>query len=274
MKSKIVLILLISTFLISPIFTQESETTPPKAPPILVKYGMVSQAYLGFGWFFSYDGTMKVTEIHQGANTTGKLKVGDVILKIQGQVIQSHEDAFRLIYSIFPGEVISVQYLREGEQGEVSYQTGAFGVTSYTDKLTRLCISGETVNLGIIVSFIENLTVSAESQGSVWKKSIARGLTSQEESYLVANLGIFKSFSLVDRFRIEAILEEQQFSLSEMVTDSVKIGELLGATHILDLSLARYPKDDNGFGYIDSITLRLLDIETGELIASVTREQI
>lgn len=275
MKARILIIMiLLSTYLYSPIFTQETETTPPEAPPIVVKYGLVSQAYLGFGWFFTYDGTMKVTQIHQGANTTGKLRVGDVILSIQGQGIQSHEDAFRMIYSIFPGEIISVKYLREGKQGEVRYQTGAFRVTSYTDKLTRLCISGETVNLGILVSSIENLTTGEESQSSVWKKSIARGLVSQEESYLVADLGIFKNFSVVDRFRVEAILEEQQFSLSGMVTDSVKIGEILGATHILDLSLARYPNDVNGFGYIDSITLRLLNIETGELIASVTREQI
>jgi PDZ domain/Curli production assembly/transport component CsgG len=274
MKARILIIIIISTFLFSPLFTQESVTTPPTSPPIVVKYGLVSQAYLGFGWFFSYDGTMKVTEIHQGATATGKLRVGDVILSIQGQVIQSHEDAFRLIYSIFPGEVISVRYLRERKQDEVSYQTGSFPVTSYIDKLTRLCISGETVNLGILVSSVENLTISEEPQIAIWKRSIATGLASQEESFLAANLGIFQSFSLVDRIRIQAILEEQQFSLSGMVADTVTIGEILGATHILDLSLARYPNKVNGFGYIDSITLRLIDIETGELIASVTKEQI
>ncbi len=278
LRTKSPIIILISIFFVSPLFTQEAISAPPAPPPVVVKYGLVSQAYLGFGWFFTYDGIMKVTEIHSGAAATGKLRVGDVIVSIQGKEIRSHEDSFRLIYSIFPGEVILVQYLRDGVQGEVSYRTGAFNVTSYTDKLTRFCISGETVNLGILVSSVDNLTVnleeSSEQQIAIWKKSIARGVASQEESILVSNLGIFESFSLVDRFRIEAILDEQQFYLTGLVADTIRIGELLGATHILDISLARYPNDVNGFGYIDSITLRLIDIETGELIASVTKEQI
>lgn len=70
----------------------------------------------------------------------------------------------------------------------------------------------------------------------------------------------------MDRSRTKAILDEFRLSQTGLVSDTMrlKIGEMTGATHLLDVTFARYK---NAQGYNDALNARLIDISSGTVMA-------
>jgi TolB-like protein len=74
---------------------------------------------------------------------------------------------------------------------------------------------------------------------------------------------LFKTgaFRVLEREQMDEILEEQEFQQSDCVSDAclVEVGQLLGVTHMVTGSLGK-------LGKIYTINLRMIDVETGEVV--------
>lgn len=95
----------------------------------------------------------------------------------------------------------------------------------------------------------------------------AIGISAQEARILTnrlrTNLVLLDIYSVIDRGNMEQILEEQDFQLAGCTSDecAVEVGQLLGAKLILAGSIGK-------IGQIFSIELRLIEVETGEIVKS------
>ena len=84
---------------------------------------------------------------------------------------------------------------------------------------------------------------------------------------MLSDFGEDEKFSVVDRSRLKQILEEFQFNQLGFVSDKLraKIGEMTGATHILDISFSRFRGRINDQD--DILNARLVEIESGKVLA-------
>ena len=86
----------------------------------------------------------------------------------------------------------------------------------------------------------------------------------------------FKNFRIVDRAMTEKVFEELKFSLSGALSSDVRLqlGKMTGANELLIFQLTRYsnPQGTGQNGLSDRVTLRLISVETGELLASQLNE--
>ena len=81
------------------------------------------------------------------------------------------------------------------------------------------------------------------------------------------------NFTLVERERLKAILEEHQLSEVGLFSDEtrVKAGELLGVNYLVDIALVRYCV----VPFMNDITtIKLIDVQTGRILASDRYEMV
>jgi len=129
-----------------------------------------------------------------------------------------------------------------------------------------------------IVVSIET-TFSAQtfaSQGvdmNQWKKAVGKELFAMAESELLRTVGNYSNFKVVDRHTIERVLADLKFSMAISNDERLTVGKMLGATHLVMCELLRAPSSQSdvmwtGKKITDTITARLIDVPTGEVIAT------
>ena len=85
-------------------------------------------------------------------------------------------------------------------------------------------------------------------------------LISIEQQFL-SKFGKYKTFRIIDRSTIEAVLGEMKFSMAISNDERVQIGKLLGVNYLL-LCDATYNDGEKSLGS------RLVDVQTGQVLAS------
>lgn len=140
-----------------------------------------------------------------------------------------------------------------------------------SETLRQLDQSGKEIKVAILVSVGSSFSPEYFAERgydiNTWKQSIQAELISANESDI--NKSSFKNIKVVDRFRVNAILEEQKLQLSGAVSPNavVHVGELSGATHIVYNEFLRTAAKQYG-RFNDRITTRIIDVRNGEVISS------
>ena len=120
------------------------------------------------------------------------------------------------------------------------------------------------VTVAVIVGEVKNTFSNVPND---WIDAVRNNLQSEHERGLITAFGKNDKFSVVDRSRLKQILDEFQFSQTGFVSDKlrVKIGEMTGATHLLDISFSRFQSSS----YIkdDIVSVRLIEIQSGKVLA-------
>ena len=103
-----------------------------------------------------------------------------------------------------------------------------------------------------------------------WKQSIKSQLISTTENMFIQSYAGEKNFSIIDRQKTESILKELEFQQTGIVSESgAKFGKMLGATHLLVIDFSRTAPSKPYIKFVDSVSRRLIEIESGKTIASV-----
>ncbi len=117
--------------------------------------------------------------------------------------------------------------------------------------------------IGISIGFLaaQTPTAVAEFEGKGISQSEASSLTDRLRSELFE----FGTFQIIERGLMEEILTEQGFQQTGCTSDEcvVEVGKLIGVQQIIGGSISKV-------GNIFSISARLIDVETGEVISIVT----
>lgn len=192
------------------------------------------------------------------------VKKGDVFVSIDGNTITTQKTLLSILENKEKGEHVLLIMNRNGKHVSFDIEPIMIEILPTSNKINHLLMDNHKVSVAIIVTEVKN---SFRNVPNDWVDSMRTQLqTTYESGLLKGGYGNTALFSIVDRTRLRQILNEFQFSQSSFVSDKVrvKIGEMTGATHIIDISFARF---QSGLGKDDVMTARLIDIETGNVLA-------
>lgn len=192
------------------------------------------------------------------------VKLGDIIVSLDGKIITTTKAFKSLMDNKQRGDHVLLVINRKGQQIKFDIEPRMIKVRPTEIKISKLLDENKKVTIAVVVSEAKN---SYQNVPKDWSDSIRNNLQSDHESGLLSGFGEDEKFSVVDRSRLKQILDEFQFNQLGFVSDKLraKIGEMTGATHILDISFSRFQGrfNDND----DILNARLVEIESGKVLA-------
>jgi membrane-associated protease RseP (regulator of RpoE activity) len=194
------------------------------------------------------------------------IMAGDVVLTVDGQSFPGVMDVVNYIGSRKKGEKVVIVVERNGEKHTFKIEPATIRIRPTLLKLQTQLFEGRKVALAVVVSDVKTTFDMKPEVYESWVQGIRNDVQSDMESFYLRNCGANKNFGIVDRSRTKAILEEFRLNQTGLVSDTmrVKIGEMTGATHLLDISFARFRA---AAGYHDDVNVRLIDIGSGAVLA-------
>jgi membrane-associated protease RseP (regulator of RpoE activity) len=201
------------------------------------------------------------------------IRPGDIFVSVNQSTVNTRADFKAIMSRITTETPISIVVKRNSEyitKTIVPRIVGEFYVIDAIDSL----LENKTVNLIIIVNEITN-TYSENpnySQLAEWKKGMVVRLRSHVETGLIRRYPNAPNFSVVARENTEKLIQELSIQQSGLVTELIKAGKIIGATHLLVMDLNRSRTPD--WSTLDTTSRRLIDIETGKTIASESCQRI
>ncbi len=208
---------------------------------------------------------MVVKEVMRGfpAERAG-IRRGDIVFSINGKKYKNDIEIISLINNEHRGDHVLLVIKRNGKQINFDVEPKVDKVRQAGISIIKILTKDNKVSLAIVVGEVKN---TFPNTAAAWADSIRNILQSQQESFYLSAFGNNKNFSIVDRMQLIQILFEYQFNQIGFIPDKLrmKIGEMTGATHILDVSYGRFRGRHNS--YEDIINTRLIEVETGTALA-------
>jgi membrane-associated protease RseP (regulator of RpoE activity) len=192
------------------------------------------------------------------------IKRGDIVVSIDGKKYKNDIEIISLINNEFRGDHVLLVINRNGKQINFNVEPIVVKVRQQGISIIKILAKDNKVSLAIVVDEVKDTFLNTSAD---WADSIRNILQSQQESFYLSAFGNNNNFSIVDRIQLMQILFEFQFHQVGFISDEIrmKIGEMTGATHILDISYARLRGRYNS--YKDIINTRLIEIKSGAVLA-------
>jgi membrane-associated protease RseP (regulator of RpoE activity) len=202
------------------------------------------------------------------------LRPGDIIVSINQLPVRTRNDVHEIMSIIITEAPITVVIKRNSEHITKTVVPKIVGELYTFAAINKILMNDKKVHLIIIAGEITNNTGTNPnySQMEEWKKSMAMRLRSDTEGSLIRSFQISPNFSIVSRETIEKLVQELSVQQSGLVTELIKSGKMLGATHLLVIELNRFRTPDSSTQ--DVTSRRLIEIETGKTIASESCQYI
>lgn len=199
-----------------------------------------------------------------------RLKIGDVFLKIDDIPLKSRETMLNVMNKKTPGESVNLTIRRNGKIVEQKVQSQERFTYHDAKIIQETLVKGKPVRLAILINDINYQMPQPIRDQEGWKKSMkSQILSTHEGGFLSVSQGN-DNFSIIDRERVENTMKEMEFQQTGLVSDNrIKLGNMLGATHLLLINLSRMLPSYPYSHYTDIETRRLIEIESGKTIASV-----
>ena len=193
--------------------------------------------------------------------------VGDLIISIKGQTLSNKE--FLKLMHLNSGQSIIFKIKRNGQM--LDFNVTPKKVTAVAPSMHKiyelLNINERKITLAIIIANVKN-NMNVQDRFS-WEESTKYDLQGDIENGMLKSFSRNKNFMLIDRAHLDNIIEEYKLNMSGLVSDDArtKIGKMTGATHLLIATLNRYGKNRYSCNYEDVLTVKLIDIENGQVLA-------
>ena len=192
------------------------------------------------------------------------LQAGDVVLTVDGKPFTSAAKLLDYIGTRRKDVTLSIGVERDGKVRTFEVETVKLRPTLV--KLHSLLLDDRKVALAIVVSDVKSSFDMKKEVAESWAAGIRNEEQTSLENFYLRNCGSQPGFSIVDRIRTRALLDEFKMGESGLVSEKLrlKIGEMTGATHLLDVTFSRFRK---GRGHEDVHSVRLIDIQSGTVLA-------
>lgn len=251
---------------------QQVRETPRQIGEPPIRQGCIRRPFLGVSLMKLPDGQIQVYQLIKGKGWPAEkagIRKGDIIKAIDGHYIKERIDLLDLMDKKELGDRVLVTIQRNGTKVDFDVEVGFGDVPPDGYALQRILWEDKKVSLAVLTGEIHNLTGLDEPQLEQWKKATRSYLLAESENYYLNAFKLDKNFFLVDRERMEEVLGELKFGISGVVSEELraKLGEILGATHLLVIEFTRYRKA--GGGQEDVYIRRLIEVETGRVLANV-----
>ena len=198
-------------------------------------------------------------------------KDGDIITIIDSVEIKNKYQFFEIIDNKKPTETMTITVTRNGESITKQIRLNSVLLPTILYALMEPVYKNESV---ILAPFIDEFNITGagnKEEFDSFKKTLLPQLFSIVEGSYLHFFGNEKNFRIVDRNDVEHIINElklQQSGLTSKETQ-LKIGNMLGATHLLIGNYSFFPNKDN-VTYM--VAQRLVDVATGKVLATTVVE--
>jgi membrane-associated protease RseP (regulator of RpoE activity) len=194
------------------------------------------------------------------------IKAGDVVLTVDGTAFPGVKEIVDHVAAKRKGERVVFVVERGSEKRTFELEPVTVKIRRTLVALQSLVYGSKKVVLAVVVSDVKNTFEMKPAVYTSWAEGIRNEEQTGMENFYLNNLGKNPNFSIVDRSRTRTILEEFKMGQTGLVSDAMraKIGEMTGATHLLDVSFSRFKTSR---GYDDVVNARLIDIASGTVVA-------
>jgi hypothetical protein len=195
-------------------------------------------------------------------------KEGDIISGFDDVVILNKHQYFEIINNKKPNEIIKLTVTRNGEFITKQIRLKSLLLPNTLYVIMKAAYNSEQVVLAPIVGEFNVAGVGNQEERDRFKKPMMRQLLSDVEGIWIKLLGNENNFRMVDRNDIDSIMSELKFQQSGLISreTQLKLGNMIGATHLLIIDYSFMQLNRNEFSY--TITQKLVEIETGKVLAT------
>lgn len=227
----------------------------------------ISHGYIGINVRLNYKGEIEIT--HVGNDSPAKqegIKPGDIIIEIDGIPIKSKYQAFKIYDSKYPGDSAIVVLKRHNELlTKQLINLPAFYTPTVFNVIYEKVYKDIPIRLAIITTPI--LLPSSLEEGREYLKNEME-LKRYFEGIMLTFLRGHENLAIIDRQYTEKILDELKFQQSGLVRDEsrTKIGQMLGATHLMLVNRSMELRGGNKVSYV--MWLELVEVESNKKLAT------
>lgn len=231
----------------------------------------VEKAYAGVSVALSDIGECEVVDVGKGSPADkADIRIGDVILRIDGEKITTRKQMFRIYDSKRPGEIISAEIRRQGKviKRDVLLDGVYRGYDIYV--LNQELVKDIPLRMVIIVDGIDIQALNLDQKDMINARKTYESLAYAElESMYVPFCHAQTNCSIIERHNIDTILQELKFQTSDLASDvtRAKIGQLSGATHLIMVNFIALRKHKKGFHYLGE--RKFVELKSGKILYSV-----
>lgn len=268
LRNKLYFIFLIS-FLLHSCSTLQTNTSSNRVFSTYIPPWLTIRPYIGI----ELDGKKIIKIIKDSPADISGLKEGDEILTIDNEDVGDKVDLARFYDKKIPGDKLLVSVSRNGNKIEVEIYPKFIFEHRLIYEIGKILWKGEKIKLGIMVTDItDSYSKYVLWDKESWHRHIKNILITSIENALSSLRD--KNFSILDRYTLDKIINEQKFSISEFTDNKelIELGKLSNVTHLLFISAAYYSTiwNEKIFKYEDVIiqSHRLIEVKTGKVICS------
>lgn len=247
-------------------YKKQMKKLAEKNPP-----NYVEKAYAGVSVTLNDMGECEVVDIVKGSPADkADIRIGDVILSIDGEKITTRKQMFKIYDSKRPGEIMSAEIRRQGKviKRDVVLDGLYRGHDIYV--LNQELVKDIPLRMVIIVDEIDIQALNLDQKDMMNARKTYESLAYAElESMYVPFCSIQTNCSIIERHNIGPILQELKFQRSDLASNvtRAKIGQLSGATHLIMASFIALRKHKKGFHYLGE--RKFVELKSGKILCSV-----
>jgi PBP1b-binding outer membrane lipoprotein LpoB len=211
------------------------------------------------------DSGLQVNKVFESsAAQVSGIKVGYIIKSIDNTQVKNITDLRKITCGKAIGSEIVLAVIRNNADAKIKAKLGWQDIRKDKYAVLEILDGGGKVSLAVIPGEINNALVRQPEKQKEWSSSTKEVMLARIEGDYLELFGQEKNFSIVDRQKVDKTISELKMDASGMISDENqnKIGEMLGATHILIYGSTLTPQKM-------VITMRLLEVQTGKVLASI-----
>jgi hypothetical protein len=238
--------------------------------------------FLGASFCPAPDG-MKAVSVAAGSPAEkGRLRDGDVLTGYAGADLTAEASRKSLLQDLRAGagKTFRVKVRRDGKPVDLKLVPGKKDVYPRDELYAALAdeiLSGRPVAVAVVITQVDTAKpeffASADALAA-WKAGMQNTLKNNFETLLLnKQFQCCGNYSVADRDKTDRVLKELNFQMTGAVSAETakQVGRMTGASHLLFVDFTRFQQA--GGGYEDDSSVRLVAVETDNVLASVRFRQ-
>jgi hypothetical protein len=232
--------------------------------------GFVEKGYIGINVKLNSDNEIEIISIADDSPAQKEdIKRGDIVLEIDGVSIKDKYQAFKIYDAKYPGDSVTAILRRHGKVLTKKLENlPAFHTPTVIYNLTERIYKGLPVRLVIIPEKLSIYPPALDSALTPNMKDYHLKIKRAFEGMFLKAFNGHDNFVIVDRENIAKILEEIKLQLTGLVSyeSQVKIGQMLGATHLMLMQQSYNLKNSGELVY--TLSIDIIEVEGNRKIAT------
>lgn len=224
----------------------------------------IEKMYVGSNIIQNRDNELEIVNVIDGSpfGNAGILP-GDIIVKLDDEVVKSKYQAWKIYDSKYPGDKALLTVKRKNKIITKTIEYKSFHVFNTTYTLVELVYKDVPIRLAVIPGKVSFDLPEDKKEYERYEAYIIGSL----ESTFIKNFRGHSNFLIIDRQKTESVLNELKFQESGLVDNKSrgKLGSMLGATHLMVMDFSSSMSVTNK---TTLLTLRLIEVESGKNMAT------